>query len=56
MAAKYRSENELEDIARELMEVLRPKHLSVGQIKAVAGNVIKMTEFIVFQEKPAESE
>lgn len=50
MGARVRSAEELEGIAAKIMDGLRPELLTVGQIKAVAENLFKMTDCIVLRE------
>lgn len=54
MAARYRTDEELEQIAKSLMESLRPEHLTVAQIKTVAKIMAESTEYIVLMERPNE--
>lgn len=56
MAAKFRSEDELTQIAREILENLRPKHLTVGQLREVGKYLIELTDYIVFRERPIEEQ
>lgn len=51
MSARYRSEDELREIAKGIMESLRPENLSVGQIKEVARLIAEATDHIVLREK-----
>lgn len=53
--AKHRNIDEIREIAKELMESLRPKHLAVFQIKQVAHELEAMTENIVLREAPDEN-
>ena len=53
--AKYRNIDEIREMAKEIMESLRPKHLTVYQIKQVAQELALMTENIVLREAPDES-
>lgn len=53
---KYYNDAEIEEIAKEIIESLRPKHLTVGQIKQVANALNALTEFIVLREVPADNE
>lgn len=54
MGARYRSEDELREIAKGILENLRPEHLSVGQIKDVAKLIVEATDYIVLREKHDE--
>lgn len=52
--AKHRNIDEIRAMAKEIMESLRPKHLTVCQIKQVAQELALMTENIVLREAPDE--
>lgn len=54
MASSYRSKEEMREIAKEVMELLRPKHLTVGQIKELAQMIVGLTDYVVFREKTEE--
>lgn len=53
MARNYNAD-EIRSMAKELMESLRPKRLTVRQIKQVAQELALMTENIVLRETPLE--
>ena len=50
--AQHYSTDEISEMAKEVMESLRPKHLTVGQIKRLAYALAEMTENIVLREVP----
>lgn len=54
MEKKTYTRDELTDIAREIMERLRPKHLSVREIKKLAMCLVDLTEYIVLREAEEE--
>ncbi len=51
MPEKSYSKNDLKEIAREIMDSLRPKHLRVCEIKEVFKYACELTECIVLREK-----
>lgn len=53
---KAHSLAELRDIARNIMEDLRPEHLTVGEIQQVAMLLSDMTGNIVLREWPGSDE
>lgn len=53
--AQYYSDNEIREMAKEIMESLRPKHLAVYQIRELAEELMNLTDFIVLREVPAEN-
>lgn len=53
--AKHRSMDEIREIAKAIMEAMRPEHLTVCQIKQVAQELALMTENIVLREAPDEN-
>ena len=48
MVDKKYSEQELVDIAVDLIKSLKPKGLTVGEIREVASNMVKATEYITY--------
>lgn len=50
MAPKYRTTEEITQIAREILENLRPEHFTIGQIHAIAERMKALTNNIVFKE------
>jgi len=52
MDAGFRSDDEIVEIAKEVIDMLRPKHLMVGQIREVLKEADKGLEYVVVQEKP----
>lgn len=52
--AKHRNIDEIREIAKELMESLRPKHLAVFQIKQVAQELASLSDYIVLREEPKD--
>lgn len=53
--AKHYSDNEIKEMAKEIMESLRPKHLAVYQIRELAKELMELTDYIVLREVPAEN-
>lgn len=53
MARKY-TRDEIRDMAAEIMESLRPRHMTVFQIKQLAHELEAMTENIVLRETAKE--
>ena len=51
MAERHYSEDEIREIAKEILENLRPKHLAVFQIRKVAQAIVDLTDYIVLREK-----
>ena len=51
---KHYNIDEIREIAKEIMEGLRPKHLAVYQIKQVANALMDLSEYIVLREKSPE--
>lgn len=49
MARKY-TRDEIKDMAKEIMESLRPRHMTVSQIKQLAQELAALTENIVLRE------
>ena len=54
MSEKYYSDDEIKEIAKEILETLRPRHLAVFQIRKIAAAIVELTDYIVLREKPAE--
>lgn len=54
MEKKTYTRDELKDIAKEIMESLRPKHLSVREIKDLARHLTDLTDYIVLREAEEE--
>lgn len=50
------SDEELKEITREIMEALRPKHLTVRQIRKIGCYLGEFTENIVLRESPIDEE
>lgn len=50
MAPKYRTPEEITQIAREILESFRPEHFTIGQIHAIADRMKELTNNIVFRE------
>ena len=48
------SNDEIKEIAKEILEALRPKHLAVFQIRKVAMAITELTDYIVLREMPEE--
>lgn len=44
------SDDEIKEIAKEILEALRPKHLAVFQIRKVAAAIVELTDYIVLRE------
>ena len=53
---RLRNEQEIRDIAAEVLDSLRPRHLTVCQIREVARAIIDLTDYIVLREKPEHEE
>ena len=51
MGSRFRSEDEIIEIAKEVIDMLRPKHLTVGQIREVLKEVNNGLEYVVVREK-----
>ena len=54
MEKKKYTINELRGIAKEIMESLRPKHLTVCEIKELARYLTDLTDYIVLREAEEE--
>lgn len=54
MKKKKYTSDELKDIAKEIMENLRPKRLSVREIKNLARHLVDLTDYIVLREAEEE--
>ena len=54
MEKKMYTSDELRDIAKEIMESLRPKHLTVLEIKSLAMHLVNLTGYIVLREAEEE--
>lgn len=51
MHGKFYNNDDLKEIAIEIIDMLRPKHLRVKEIKEILSIAIAMTENIVLREK-----
>lgn len=51
MQEKVYSEDDLKEIAKEIIDMLRPKHLRVCDIKKILRYAIEKTEYIVLRER-----
>lgn len=51
MNARFRTENEIHEIAKEVIDMLRPKHLTIGQIHDVLEEASNGLEYVVVREK-----
>lgn len=51
---RHYSEDEIKEMAREIIESLRPRHLAVYQIRDLAEAIVELTDYIVLRELPAE--
>lgn len=50
------SDEELKEITREIMEKLRPKHLTVRHVRKIGYYLAEFAENIVLRESPLDEE